>query len=110
MCVRGWGGSEGIGVQPANAVFHRGHLKSPIFQNFFFILSPRKMTIEPCKAFFWPQLCLFDIVWLLGVHVGGWPPKGLVPSLLMKYFTQKFNVSKHIFLTLWPHKLTTQSM
>ena len=68
------------------------------------------MTIQPCKACFWSQLCLFDIIWLLGVHLGGGSPKRLVPSLLMQFFTQKFNVSKLIFLTLWSHKMTTQRM
>ena len=43
----GGGGSQGIGTQPAYAVFYLGQLKNRSFRNLFFLmLSSPKMTIQ----------------------------------------------------------------
>ena len=99
-CVEGQGRfPKGVGTQLANAQFHRGEwermcvgeggspkglVRNLLMQSFtsapeksnipkltFLILWPHKMTIEPCKACSWQHLCVFHLILVLGVHVGG---------------------------------------
>ena len=84
---RGGGGvSQGIGTQPAYALFHYGQLKNRIFRNLcFWCCDHLKWPSKVCKACFRPYLRVFDPIWVLGPGGGG--PKGWVHNLLMQFLT-----------------------
>ena len=86
-CVR-WGGvSQGIGTQPAYALFQLGRLKSQSFRGWFFWYPEHtKWPSNLCIVCFRVYLPGFHFIWVMGAGGGG-SPKGFVHNLLMQFFT-----------------------
>ena len=111
----GWG-SQGIGTQPAHAVFHPGQLKNWSFWNlFFWYCNHLKWPSKVCKACFRPYLSRFSPY--LGIRSGGGGGGGLprdwyttCSCSFSPWAAQKTKFSKLVFLTLWSPKMTIQGM
>ena len=68
----GGGVSQGMGTQPAYAVFHPGQLKNRSFRNLFFgYCDHLKCPSKLCKACSRPYLDVFHPIWVLGPGGGG---------------------------------------
>ena len=66
--------------------FTLGSSKIEVFETYFFRYCDHlKQPSKVCKACFRPCLCVFHPIWLMGRGGGG--PKGLVPNLLMQFFS-----------------------
>ena len=72
----GWEGSEGIGTQPAYAVFHPGQLKKQSYQNVFYLVATKN-----------EHYVLFTSFGYCVPAGGGGVRKGLAHNLLMHFFT-----------------------
>ena len=82
----GGGSSQGVGTQPAGAVFHPGQLKVEVFGTCF---SDIVTTQNDHPRYVKHVLgCIYVVFSLFGYWVGGGgPPKRLVNNLLMQFFT-----------------------
>ena len=79
--------SQGIGTQPASAVFHLGHLKKRSFRDFFF---DAVVTSNEHPRYVKPVLGLpnaFIILFGYWVRRGGGVLKGLVHNMFLHFFT-----------------------
>ena len=87
----GGGGSQGIGTQPAYAVFHPGQLKN--------LKRPSKIR----KACFSPYLCVFHPIWVFGAGGGGGSNLDWCTTCLCTFSSQnssKIEVSETYFLDI----------
>ena len=74
----GGGGSQGIGTQPAYAVFHPGQLKNRSFWNlFFWYCDHLKWPSKVCKACFRPYLSRFSPYLGIRSRGGGGSSQGM---------------------------------
>ena len=111
----GGGGSQGIGTQPAHAVFHPGQLKNRSFWNlFFWYCDHLKWPSKVCKACFRPYLSRFSPY--LGIRSrggGGGLPRDRYTTCLCSFSpwaAQNSKFLKLVFLILWSPKMTIQGM
>ena len=99
----GGGGSQGIGTQPAYALFHYGQLKNGSFWNLcFWCCDHSKWPSKLCKACFRPYLRVFHPIWVLPPGGGG-APKGLVHNLLMLFHPKPLKNRSFRNLTFFIH-------
>ena len=114
---RGVGGSQGIGTQPAHAVFHTGQLKNRGFGNlFFWYCDHLKWPSKVCKACFRPYLSRFSPY--LGIR-SGWRGGGggsqgdrytTCLCSFLPWAAQNLKFSKLVFMIRWSPKMNIQGM
>ena len=113
--VGGGGGSQGIGTQPAHAVFHPGQLKTRSFWNlFFWYCDHLKWPSKVCKACFRPYLSRFSPY--LGIRSrggGGELPRDRCTTCLCSFShwaAQNSKFLKLVFMIRWSPKMNIQGM
>ena len=111
----GGGSSQGIGTQPAYAVFDPGQLKNRSFWNlFFWYCDYLKWPSKVCKACFRPYLSRFSPY--LGISSrGGWGglPRDRYTTCLCSFShwaAQNSKSSKLVFMIRWSPKMNIQGM
>ena len=110
----GWGCSQGIGTQPAYAVFHSGQLKNRSFENLFFdILTPQYDHPSYSKHVLGRIYMFFTLFgyWVRGGGGGGSQGMGTQPADAAFHSGQLKNRSfKTFFLILRPPKRTIHAV